>query len=294
MHKTPFVMLEGLKARDGRTLAFECIAIAEHFDPQREDQPCTPNLSREQADVLYYFRSDLRNRAILCGDDTLTIIGEPFHRIDVGDLSRGGYLLHDADDDADFAVARVIMAKEQGEAPIAEPKATATAQVPSDDRITTAIEEAELAFWAVIAQRFPECKTGDFPPDADFQLSDDLQRAVKVWLSFNHPAFENEAATTVPAATEDAEGFYRVPFTITGWTVMKARWLQEVQDAMEGEHIDERELMSTDASFDIETRVTPGIEPTPYTGDLHPQEGVWNIERAEDGSIESVWFGRDE
>ena len=126
MHKSPFVMLEGLKAHDGRTLAFECIAVAEHFDPQREDQPCTPNFSREQAEVLYYFRPDLRSRSILCGDDTLTIIGEPFHRIDIGDLSPGGYLLHDADDDADFAVARVIMTKEQSATVNVSAKTTAT------------------------------------------------------------------------------------------------------------------------------------------------------------------------
>lgn len=58
------------------------------------------------------------------------------------------------------------------------------------DRIKKAVEEADLAFWAKIAQAFPEVKTGDFPPDATFAWNRARDEAVYWWLVYNHPNSE--------------------------------------------------------------------------------------------------------
>ena len=55
----------------------------------------------------------------------------------------------------------------------------------SDERITEAVEDGANSFWAVIAERFPEAKSGDFPPDAEFALTKALENAVRVWLDAN-------------------------------------------------------------------------------------------------------------
>ena len=55
----------------------------------------------------------------------------------------------------------------------------------SGDRIKDAVEKAELAFWAEIANEFPEIKTGDFSPDASYELTKSMVDAVKIWLAGN-------------------------------------------------------------------------------------------------------------
>jgi hypothetical protein len=55
----------------------------------------------------------------------------------------------------------------------------------SDERIREAVEDGAGAFWAVIAKQFPEVKSGDFPPDAEFALTKALEEAVRVWLDAN-------------------------------------------------------------------------------------------------------------
>jgi len=57
-------------------------------------------------------------------------------------------------------------------------------------QIESAVEEAQEAFWAVIAEKFPEVKTGDFPPDASHQFSHHCELAVSIWLRLNHPDIE--------------------------------------------------------------------------------------------------------
>lgn len=54
-------------------------------------------------------------------------------------------------------------------------------------RINEAVGEAQDAFWAVIAQKFPEVTSGDFSPldTMNFQTACDV--AVEMWLSSNHP-----------------------------------------------------------------------------------------------------------
>jgi hypothetical protein len=51
-----------------------------------------------------------------------------------------------------------------------------------------AIVEAALeAFWATVAARVPEAKSGDFPPDADSAIERAAYEAVTTWLLLNAP-----------------------------------------------------------------------------------------------------------
>ena len=54
-----------------------------------------------------------------------------------------------------------------------------------DEKIGSAIKNAEEAFWWSIAQSFPEIKTGDFPPDASEAFSAAAKEAVQTWIKFN-------------------------------------------------------------------------------------------------------------
>lgn len=45
--------------------------------------------------------------------------------------------------------------------------------------------QAQEAFWAVVAQQFPHIKTGDFPPDAQFEFDQACRQAVKSWVRTN-------------------------------------------------------------------------------------------------------------
>lgn len=60
-----------------------------------------------------------------------------------------------------------------------------TTIVTLEERIKKAIEDADVAFWEVIAKQFPEIKSGDFPPDAWFKFSEAQEKAVKVWYEGN-------------------------------------------------------------------------------------------------------------
>lgn len=57
----------------------------------------------------------------------------------------------------------------------------------SDDRIQNALHDAQLAFWASIADEFrTEIKSGDFPPDATVEFDKAQEKAVRLWLSINY------------------------------------------------------------------------------------------------------------
>lgn len=51
--------------------------------------------------------------------------------------------------------------------------------------IKIAVEEGSLAFWATIANAFPQVMTGNFPPDADFELDKAMTKAIEIWLESN-------------------------------------------------------------------------------------------------------------
>lgn len=48
-------------------------------------------------------------------------------------------------------------------------------------------DEAQEAFWAKVVELLPECKTGDFPPEATFALNQACREAVETWYGFNKP-----------------------------------------------------------------------------------------------------------
>ncbi len=56
-----------------------------------------------------------------------------------------------------------------------------------EERLRAALEYADVQFWAVIADRFTEAKTGDFPPDLTFQMKEHNKSDVLWWLHFNAP-----------------------------------------------------------------------------------------------------------
>lgn len=55
------------------------------------------------------------------------------------------------------------------------------------ERAHTALENAEAAFWKVIAEAFPEAPGGDVSPDWTVRRERDNEWALGWWLSWNHP-----------------------------------------------------------------------------------------------------------
>ena len=56
-----------------------------------------------------------------------------------------------------------------------------------EERLEKALEEADNAFWGVVAKHFPEAKTGDYPPDLTFTREQHNTEDVLWWLRFNAP-----------------------------------------------------------------------------------------------------------
>ena len=56
---------------------------------------------------------------------------------------------------------------------------------PSKDRIEKAVKNAEFAFWAVIAEEFPEIRKGDVSPWEAMLFGGELQDAVRRWYNDN-------------------------------------------------------------------------------------------------------------
>lgn len=54
-------------------------------------------------------------------------------------------------------------------------------------RLGCVLRFAEEQFWATIAARFPEAKTGDYPPDLAFARNQHNREDVLQWLKFNAP-----------------------------------------------------------------------------------------------------------
>lgn len=57
----------------------------------------------------------------------------------------------------------------------------------TEERLETAVEDADLAFWGSIAGSFPEVKSGDLDPGEVMGLNEAQERAVNSWLNMNHP-----------------------------------------------------------------------------------------------------------
>ncbi len=54
-------------------------------------------------------------------------------------------------------------------------------------RLSAALQHADEAFWARIAESFPEAKTGDFPPEVTYRRDYKNSEDVILWLHYNAP-----------------------------------------------------------------------------------------------------------
>ncbi|HUT97326.1 MAG TPA: hypothetical protein VMW60_04325 [Dehalococcoidales bacterium] len=52
-------------------------------------------------------------------------------------------------------------------------------------KVDEVIEKAQDAFWKVVAESYPEVKTGDLPPEAVLDFEEASQNAVQAWLRWN-------------------------------------------------------------------------------------------------------------
>ena len=58
---------------------------------------------------------------------------------------------------------------------------------PSQEKIKAVAEEASLAFWDVVANSFPEIKTGDMEPLVVAQWTLRTQIVIQEWINNNWP-----------------------------------------------------------------------------------------------------------
>jgi len=63
----------------------------------------------------------------------------------------------------------------------------ASKDVDVNKRFNDAIENADIAFWAVIADSYPEIKSGDLGPDVVIPFTRMMEKAVAEWLKANVP-----------------------------------------------------------------------------------------------------------
>lgn len=63
-------------------------------------------------------------------------------------------------------------------------------ETPEEARIARIAEDAQDAFWAVVAERYPNNEGGDFPADAHFAFERACQAAVRAWAESNVPRFK--------------------------------------------------------------------------------------------------------
>ena len=65
----------------------------------------------------------------------------------------------------------------------------------TEERIEKAVNEAEDAFWSVIAERFPEAETGDLFFDASIEFGDECRSVVRLWIATNTNLLPNHWAS---------------------------------------------------------------------------------------------------
>lgn len=59
--------------------------------------------------------------------------------------------------------------------------------IPGEEKVQEVVREAQEAFWAAVVKHFPECKTGDSEPLEALRFSMACEKAIKQWLTWNHP-----------------------------------------------------------------------------------------------------------
>ncbi len=87
---------------------------------------------------------------------------------------------------------------------------------PSKDvnRMNDVIDDAEWAFWAIIAKAYPEARAGDFSPMATIEFNAAVVTAVTHWLELNADTPEENWLTT-EIMLHRIEYFYTDGITLT-------------------------------------------------------------------------------
>lgn len=60
-----------------------------------------------------------------------------------------------------------------------------------EERIGSAVYMASAKFWEVVADLFPECKTGDLEPLYIFKMEETMKETVTHWVENNKPAYKD-------------------------------------------------------------------------------------------------------
>lgn len=60
-----------------------------------------------------------------------------------------------------------------------------------DDRLREAVAEAAEAFWAKVAEKYPETQTGDLSPSTTALFNEVVTEAVEEWVLCNVPGMPN-------------------------------------------------------------------------------------------------------
>ena len=94
-------------------------------------------------------------------------------------------------------------------------------------RLTAALMHAQDAFWAKIAECYPEAKSGDFPPDATSIFDDQCEAAVKYWIKLNCPLADTHPVALVGTGGGCEAWEYRDAREHPGFFV----WITELDDA---------------------------------------------------------------
>lgn len=55
----------------------------------------------------------------------------------------------------------------------------------TDERIRSAVRKGEDAFWAAVAEAFPEATSGDLDPGMAVTLEQTMERAIRAWVDYN-------------------------------------------------------------------------------------------------------------
>lgn len=83
-------------------------------------------------------------------------------------------------------------------------------------RIREVVAQAEDVFWEALAKSLPECRTGDFPPDAAAKFHKACEEAAATWFDANKPPrweFDDRLDKFTSAVQEHAGG------PLLGWEV---------------------------------------------------------------------------
>lgn len=78
------------------------------------------------------------------------------------------------------------------------------------------MDSVKAEFWAAVAQRFPQCQSGDFPPDQQLAFDNACEHAVRVWLDCNLPHGVQIRTEDGFLLTFGQEGFTDGDITISG------------------------------------------------------------------------------